>query len=241
MVSARACAMTFNRLVDAPFDRANPRTCNREIPSARIKLRWAWAFMVLCGLIFFLSAGMLNALALTLSPLALAIVLFYSYTKRFTLLTHFVLGLSLALAPLGGWIGVSASLELFPVLLGVTVLLWVAGFDIIYACQDVEVDRRLGLHSLPAVMGVKKALGLSALLHFLALVILLLPLWLCSERLGTGWLYALGCLAIGYLLLVEHVVVDPRRPASMNFAFFHVNALISTCLLVTSMGDLWLG
>ncbi len=236
MVSARSAAMAFNRLADLAMDSVNPRTAARALPRRLIGRGFVIGFVVAASLLFVFAAAMLNRLALKLSPVALAIILLYSYTKRFTWLTHFVLGLSLACAPVGAWIAVTGRLAPLPLYLGVVVVLWVAGFDIIYACQDIDFDRQAGLHSFPARFGVSAALRLSALLHLSMIVLLGLVLW--KEQVGT--LSLTGLALVAALLAYEHSLVKPTDLSRVNTAFFTVNGWISVLLFVTTGIDiLW--
>lgn len=236
MVSARSAAMAFNRLVDLPFDARNPRTAGRALPRKQLTRGFVGMFVVLSCAAFLCAAAMLNPLALELSPAALAIVLGYSYMKRFTWGTHFFLGLALSCAPVGAWIAIRGDLTAIPVLLGVAVLLWVAGFDIIYSCQDVEFDRGERLYSMPKRFGVAKALWISGLLH-LCMVILLGILFL---KAGLGMLSLTGLGLVALLLAYEHSLVRPGDLSRVNAAFFTVNGWISVLLfVVTGVDILW--
>jgi 4-hydroxybenzoate polyprenyltransferase len=250
MVSARSAAMAFNRVVDREIDAANPRTRTRHLPAGLVSVRSAAAFTVMAsvgfvlGTLFFLP----NVLPLCLAAPALALLLTYSYSKRFTWLTHFWLGAALMLAPVGAWIALrgeavmAAPGDLAPALvLGAGVLLWVAGFDIIYACQDAAFDVQAGLHSVPARIGVPRALQLAAACHaamIAALAMLPLTHWLSGPRLDLGWIYAAGLAAVGALLVYEHRIVRPDDLTRVNVAFFHVNAVVSFGLLVVGSVDL---
>jgi len=234
MVSARAAAMVFNRILDRGLDARNPRTRNRSLPAGRLGLPFAWAFTAGSAAVFVLGAGMLNQACLLLSPLALAVVLGYSTVKRFSALTHLVLGVALALAPAGGWIAVRADFGLEPLLLCLAVALWVAGFDILYACQDVEFDREAGVHSLPAALGVGAAMAWSAVLH-LAMLLLLAGL---GRRADLGWIYVLGVAVAGLLLGYAHWIVRPGDLRRIETAFFTSNALLGLVLLAATFLDL---
>jgi len=229
MLSARSAAMAFNRLVDSAFDAQNPRTANRVLPRKVLTRGFVIAFILTASLLFIFSAAMLNALALKLSPLALAIIFLYSYTKRFTWLTHFFLGLSLACAPIGAWIAIQGTITRVPLILGLAVVLWVSGLDIIYAAQDVVFDCRARLHSIPARFGVAGALWISVLLHLCMLAILAGLFWM--EGLGTLSLIGLGLVAV--LLGYEHSLVKPSDLSRVNTAFFTVNGWISILMCVT--------
>jgi 4-hydroxybenzoate polyprenyltransferase len=228
MVAARSAAMGFNRLVDLRYDRANPRTSARALPRGLIGAGFVAGFVAVSALVFVAAAAMLNPLAGVLSPVALAIVFFYSWTKRFTWGSHFFLGLGLACAPIGAWVAVRGEIGFPSLVLGLAVLLWTAGLDVIYACQDVEFDRGARLHSIPQRFGVPAALWISALLH-LAMVLLLA--WL-FRREGLGPLSLLGVGAVAALLAYEHSLVRPSDLSRVNTAFFTVNGWISIVLFV---------
>ena len=227
MVGARNAAMGFNRLADHRLDAINPRTAERELPRGRLSRGAVWAFTLVLAALFVLAAFMLNPLCGWLSPLALAIIFGYSFTKRFTWASHLVLGLSLAIAPVGGWLAVSGKFSWVAWLLGAAVLFWVAGFDVVYACQDVDFDNRHGLLSIPASFGVPRALLLARLFHIGALAALA----------GVGWLaalhpvYWLGWLTIGLLLAWEHRLVRADDLSRIGVAFFNMNGVISVLYL----------
>lgn len=239
MVAARSAAMAFNRLADRRIDARNPRTASRHLPAGRLSVRAVAIFTILSSILF-VAATLLflprNPWPLMLSGPVLAWLLGYSYAKRFTSLAHAWLGLSLALAPVAAWIAIQADLAWPPVWLGAAVLLWVTGFDIIYACQDAAFDRTAGLHSLPARLGETRALRLAALCHLLMLGALV-GLGL-SYPLGT--LYFTGVAAAAALLLYEHALVRPDDLSRVNVAFFHVNVVISMGLLAVTAADLLL-
>jgi len=231
MVGARSAAMTFNRLIDRHIDRANPRTANRELPTQQISYRFAWFFTVGASLLVVVAAWRLNPLAFRLSPLVLAILFFYSYTKRFTQFSHLVLGFCLGMAPVGAWIALRGRLgweDSLIVLLGLAVMCWVAGFDIIYACQDVEYDRRAGLFSLPARWGLVAALRVARLLHLVMVGLLAVLVWLFP----LGLLAWLGLLLVASLLVWEHSLVRAHDLSRVNAAFFAVNGYIGILLLL---------
>jgi 4-hydroxybenzoate polyprenyltransferase len=228
MVGARSAAMAFNRLVDRDYDSSNPRTAGRELPRGRVGPGAVRAFIVGASLLFFLAAWMLNPLAFALSPLALSIVLGYSYTKRFTSYSHLFLGLSLGIAPVGGWIAVTGSLDPEPFILAAAVLFWVAGFDVIYACQDVDFDRGTGLYSIPATLGIARALRISALFH--AIMILLLAwAFILFELSVASWL---GLALVALALVWEHRLVKPNDLSRVNTAFFSINGVVSILLFL---------
>jgi 4-hydroxybenzoate polyprenyltransferase len=233
MVGARSAAMTFNRIADWKLDALNPRTQSRALPTGRIGLGFAVLFTLLsCGLLV-VAAHQLNPLAFRLSPVAIAILLSYSFTKRFTLLSHLILGLCLGMSPPAAWIALRGELSVSVLLLGAAVMLWVAGFDIIYACQDVEFDHALGLHSLPRRYGIRAALYSSAALH-----VVMLGLLVAVMRLeNLGWIAALGLLAVAALLAYEHALVKPSDLSRVNAAFFTVNGYISLLFFFTWAAD----
>jgi len=234
MVGARTAAMAFNRIADERFDSLNPRTAGRPLPSGRLTRRWALGLLLLSVSSFVAAAAALNRLCLILSPAALAVVLSYSLSKRFTFLTHFHLGASLGIAPIAAWIAVTGQPAWPPVLLGLAVMFWTAGFDIIYASQDVEFDRQTGLHSLPARFGIATSLQVSTVLHaFMVLLLLLLPL-----TMNLGWPYRIGVLAVAAILVFEHVIVRPDDLSRVNAAFFAANGWISAGLLAATAIDL---
>lgn len=246
MVGARSAAMAFNRLVDRDIDGQNPRTALRHLPAGLLTLRSVIAFTLLSAAIF--CAGTLlflpNWLPIVLSVPVLLFLLGYSYAKRFTSLAHFWLGIALMLAPVCAWIALRgeillvAPLDLLPALiLGLAVLAWVSGFDIIYACQDADFDRQAKLHSVPARLGVAGALRLAAACHLVTLVLFAVLPWLCPQ-LGLGWIYGAGVLIVAGLLAYEHALVKPGDLTRVNAAFFNVNAVISLGLLVVGAVDL---
>jgi len=233
MVGARSAAMAFNRIADREYDAANPRTRDRAIPAGLLSLPFAWGFTVASAALFFLAAAMLNRLTLALAPLALASVLLYSYTKRFTSLSHLALGWCLSIAPTGAWVAVRGAFDsAVPLLLSLVVLLWTAGFDVLYACQDYDFDRRAGLRSLPARLGVARALTVSRLLHAGAFAALL-GLYFAA---GLGALALLGVLLTGALLVYQHSLVRADDLSRLNAAFFTTNAFVSVILLATFGG-----
>ena len=235
MVGARSSAMGFNRLVDIELDRRNPRTADRALPTGRLSAKEAWLLVIAAAALFFWSAAMLNRLALMLSPLALAIVWGYSYTKRYTVWSHLLLGLCLGIAPVGAWIGVRAALDWPPMLLAAAVALWTAGFDIIYACQDLDFDRREGLFALPARWGIARSLRASSALH--AAMMGLLLWWGLSVEMGSVYFAGLGLIAL--ILVYEHSLVRPTDLRRVNAAFFTANGVVSIGLLLFTLADLF--
>jgi 4-hydroxybenzoate polyprenyltransferase len=238
-VAARTAAMGFNRLADAELDARNPRTAAREIPAGRVRPRAAWALVVGSGALFVAGAWLLNPLAGWLAFPVLAVLLGYSWMKRVHWSAHLVLGLALGLAPLGAWIAVRGEIDgsMVPALwLALAVLSWVAGFDLIYACQDADFDRRSGLHSIPARFGVARALALSALLHVGTLVALLLVGWSA----GLSWIWWASLTLAGLLLLWEHRIVRPDDLSRVNMAFFTLNGWLGLLLFAGLALDRWL-
>src|SRR6478672_7315385 len=230
MVGARSTAMAFNRLADRRFDARNPRTAMRALPAGLLSVSFVWAFTIASAMLFLLAAAMLNRLTLILAPVALASVLLYSLTKRWTQFSHIVLGWCLSIAPTGAWIAVRGEFgSPVPLLLSLVVLLWTAGFDVLYACQDYDFDRSEGLHSIPAKFGIAKALWISRALHagaFLALIWLYLVTHL-------GPVALIGVIATAALLLYQHRLVRPDDLGRLNAAFFTTNAFVSVILLAT--------
>jgi 4-hydroxybenzoate polyprenyltransferase len=223
MVAARSAAMAFNRLVDAKLDAANPRTAMRAIPAGSLSSGFVAAFVVVTAGLFLLGAGMLNRLTLELAPVALVVVLSYSYMKRVTRWSHLVLGLALGIAPAAAWIAVRGSLDLRIVVLTAAVLLWVGGFDVLYACQDFEHDRKVGLNSVPQAFGLNAAFWIARAMHA---GMLLMLVWLIA-LFGLGKLAMLGVVVVAALLCYEHLIVSPKDMRRMNAAFFTLNGVIS--------------
>ncbi|QNI33622.1 UbiA family prenyltransferase [Alloacidobacterium dinghuense] len=228
MVTARSAAMAFNRLADADLDAANPRTSNRAIPSGLLTRGFVAAFTVFMAVMFVLAAAQLNRLTLWLSPVALAILLLYSYTKRFTRWSHLFLGLSLGVAPAAAWIAIRGSLDPRILVLTAAVLFWVAGFDVLYACQDAEHDRRHGLNSVPAAIGIGGAFWMARTMHAVMLAFLL---WLV-HLFALGTLGVVGIVVVAALLLYEHLIVSPTDMRRLNAAFFTMNGVISVVFFV---------
>jgi 4-hydroxybenzoate polyprenyltransferase len=236
MAGARSAAMGFNRLADHAIDARNPRTAARELPRGVLSRAEVAAFVLASAAVFVFAASRLNPLCLALSPVALAIVCGYSYTKRFTALSHVVLGLSLAIAPVGAWLAIRGRFDVVPVLLGLAVLAWVAGFDTIYACQDVEFDRREGLHSIPAALGPGRALLLSRALHGAA-VLLLASLYVLTPL---HPVYLAGVAGVALLLGYEHSLVRADDFSRVDAAFFTVNGWISVLYFAATAVSRWL-
>ncbi len=234
VIAARSAAMGFNRIVDLEFDRLNPRTKNRELPTGKLTLKQAWVFVVVSAATFIFAAYQLNWLAFWLSFPTIAWLFGYSYTKRFTDWSHLWLGSALGIAPVGAWIALKGTIELPPILLMIAVTCWVAGFDIIYATLDEDFDRRIGLHSLVVRYGPKKALWVSRLLH--CLFLLALAAFGLASKLGIAfwlaWLFIVGFIAY------EHSIAEPGNPQKVNIAFFTVNGIVSVLLFLATALDL---
>ena len=234
MVFARSAAMAFNRYLDKNFDALNPRTAIREIPSGIISANSALLFTIVCSILFMVCAYLLNPLCFYLSPVALSVILGYSYTKRFTPLCHLILGLGLSLAPIGAYLAVTAQFALVPVLISVAVLLWVSGFDIIYALQDEEFDKTQGLHSIPAAVGKAKALRISELLHLVCALVLM---YVYASG-GFGWLYLAGWFIFITMLVYQHSLVKPNDLSKVNIAFMTANGIASIVFAVFVILDI---
>lgn len=234
MVGARSAAMSFNRLADWRFDALNPRTKDRALPKGILTPLQVMIFIILTGTIFIFATSRLNPLAFKLSPLALFIVFFYSYTKRFTILSHFFLGLSLSLAPIGAWVGVKGVIELPALLLGSAVVFWLIGFDILYALEDIDFDRKTGLKSIPQKLGIKKSLYISRVSHFIT-VLLLFSLY---PLLNLGHIYLIGLAAITGLFIREHSLVKENDLSKLDIAFFNMNGYISVVVFLATLADL---
>ncbi len=238
MFGARSAAMTFNRLIDRKFDAENPRTANRELPSGKLSVSFAWAFLIVSVILFEIAAYSLNWLTFALSPVALFCILGYSYAKRFTSFAHLILGWSLAISPAAAWIAVRGAIDSeIPLLLSLLVMMWTAGFDVLYACQDFEFDKKAGLRSIPARFGIKRALRIARLFHAQAFIVLLL-LFLITDL---GWLAFVGVLAVGALMIYQHTLVKADDLSRMNAAFFTTNAMVSIILFLTFGGAVFLG
>lgn len=233
MVGARSAAMAFNRIADREYDAENPRTSNRALPAGLLSVGFVWGFTAISALLFLLAAAMLNRLTLLLAPVALASVWLYSLSKRWTLLSHLLLGWCLSIAPTGAWIAVRGALDSpVPLLLSLVVLLWTAGFDVLYACQDYDFDVQVGLHSIPQHFGIARALLIARLLHLAAFAALLALYWI--THLGVFALIGVGTAAA--LLVYQHRLVRAGDLSKLNAAFFTTNAFVSVILFVTFGG-----
>jgi 4-hydroxybenzoate polyprenyltransferase len=246
MIFARSAAMAFNRLADQRFDAANPRTAGRHLPAGKLTRRTVWLFLAACSAAFcastalFLLASPPNPWPLILSVPVLVFVFAYSYTKRFTALSHFWLGASLFLAPVAAWVAIRGLDALaIPIVMGAAVLFWVAGFDIFYACQDVEFDRKARLSSVPARVGVRASLWIALVCHVFMMAMLVALFWVAAPYLGGIYLVGIG--AVGMLLAYEHSLVRPDDLSRVNQAFFHVNAIVSLGLFAVVLLQLVVG
>ena len=234
MVGARSAAMAFNRIVDARFDKENPRTQDRALPSGKINVGNYAVFLVASSALFIFSAWMLNSLAFYLSPLALAIVFFYSLTKRFTAFSHFWLGLAISIAPVGAWVAIREEISFTSLLLGAAVIFWLIGFDILYACMDIEADRANRLHSIPERFGIETALKMAFASHAVMVVFLLV---LLEPTVLLGWVYLAGVALVAGLLVYEHSLIKKDDLSKVNMAFFNVNGIISIGLMAFVIVD----
>jgi 4-hydroxybenzoate polyprenyltransferase len=233
MVGARSTAMAFNRIADREYDANNPRTSNRALPAGLLSVSFVWAFTLVSASLFLLAAAMLNRLTLWLAPVALASVVLYSFSKRWTLLSHLLLGWCLSIAPTGAWIAVRGALDSpVPLLLSLVVMLWTAGFDVLYACQDYEFDVKAGLHSVPKTFGIARALLIARGLHIGAFAALVALYWITH----LGIFALIGVVATAALLFYQHRLVRSDDLSKLNAAFFTTNAFVSLILFVTFGG-----
>jgi 4-hydroxybenzoate polyprenyltransferase len=236
MVGARSAAMTFNRIVDRGFDQTNPRTERRALPAGDLSTRFAAGFTIVSAALFVVAAWMLNPLCFYLSFPMLGILLGYSYTKRFTSLSHVVLGFAIGMAPLGAWLGIRGEFALTPVLLSAAVMLWIGGFDIIYACQDVSFDRRVRLFSMPARWGLAAALRVSTVFHAGTVFFLIAV----ARNGGLGVVAYVGIAVVAGILYWEHRIVAPDDLSRVDMAFFNLNGYVSVLLLASVAADVLL-
>jgi 4-hydroxybenzoate polyprenyltransferase len=228
MVGARSAAMTLNRIIDLRYDRENPRTRMRALPTGALSVGFAWAFAVAASAVLVIAAWQLNPLALELSPVALAVLFFYSYTKRFTLWSHVVLGFCLGMSPAAAWIAIAGSLDARMLILCAAVTLWVGGFDVLYACQDIEYDKSAGLFSVPKRFGIARALAIARAMHVVMIALLGWLAW----SFHLPWPAWVGIAVVAALLAYEHSLVSPDDLSRMNAAFFTVNGYISLLFLL---------
>jgi len=228
MVAARSAAMTINRIADLRYDKENPRTRMCALATGALSVSFAWIFTLVAVVVFFLAAWQLNPLALKLAPLALAILFFYSFTKRFTSWSHFFLGFALGISPAAAWIAITGSLDWRMLILCAAVTLWVGGFDVLYACQDIDFDRQSGLYSIPKRFGIANALWIARVMH---VGVVLLLAWLAASF-GLPWPAWAGIVVVAALLAYEHSLVKANDLSKLNAAFFTVNGYISMLFLL---------
>lgn len=235
MIGARTAALCLNRLIDLKIDQANPRTSNWVLPSGRLSPNKVWMTVLGSLLLLFYSAAQLNPLCFKLAPLAVLVLWGYSYTKRFTWWCHLILGLAIGIGPVGAWIAVSNSFALEPVVLGLAVACWIAGFDTMYACQDIDFDRKHHLYSIPARFGGRGALIFSALFHVCTLLFFILT----GIMLEMGCFYYIGVILAGIILIYEHLIVRPGDLSRVNFASFKINHYVGLIIFATTLGDIF--
>lgn len=231
MIGARSGAMGLNRIIDREIDAANPRTANREIPSGKIKVRDAAIFTLISLAVFIFAAYNLNPLCLKLSPIAIAVLILYSYTKRFTWMAHFVLGIAISAAPLGAWIAVRGTFDLKIIPLSIAVVFWLAGFDVLYALQDMEFDKKYGLHSIPQRFGIKNSLILSRIFHLITWSLLVANGIIFNLNIA----YWIGMCIVACLLIYEHSLIKHNDLSRLNMAFFNMNGYISIAVFVSTL------
>ncbi len=236
MILARNTAMAFNRYADKKFDKLNKRTAIREIPAGIISPAAALTFVIVNAILFIITSGFINILTLILSPVALLVILGYSYTKRFTPLSHLVLGLGLSFAPVGAYISVTGEFSLVPVLYGLVVLTWVGGFDIIYSLQDINFDRDNSLFSIPASVGAKMAAIISLMLHMISIALIII----IGLITGSSLVYYIGSLFFGGLLIWEHIIVKPDDLKNINMAFATFNSLAGIIFVAFAIADIYI-
>lgn len=234
MVGARSAAMGLNRVIDKVIDGKNPRTAGRAIPAGLLSSKEVLLFIVIALGLLFIATSQLNTLCMELLPIAVFFLVIYSYTKRFTWACHLILGLTIALAPLGGWVAVTGKIDLVSLVFYFTVAFWTAGFDIIYACQDIEFDRKEGLYSIPSRFGIPKALFLAKFFHFLTAVGFM-GLYFLTEL---SWVYFAGIILAYIILIYEHRLVSPKDLSKLNTAFFTMNGVLSVLVFTFTFVDL---
>ncbi|HSH25693.1 MAG TPA: UbiA-like polyprenyltransferase [Massilibacterium sp.] len=235
MVGARSAAMSLNRVIDAQIDKRNPRTKERAIPAGLLKKAEVYVFIIISFILLFFAAYKLNMLAVKLLPIAVFFLVIYSYTKRFTWACHLVLGIAIGLAPLGGWVATAGSLDLNAFLLFLAVMFWIAGFDVIYASQDAEYDKKEGLYSIPSYFGLEKALTMARMMHVVSFVAFI-ALFFTNDYLG--YIYLTGVLISGVIMIYEHAIVKPNDLSKVDLAFFTMNGTLSVVMFIFSIGDL---
>lgn len=234
MVSARTAALCLNRIIDRHYDRANPRTSDWVLAAGKLSVGWIWLFVIACFGILVYSAGQLNELCLRLAPLAVFILWGYSYTKRFTWWCHLILGIAIGIGPVGAWIAITGTFDWQPIVLAAAVACWIAGFDTMYACQDIEFDRSQGLYSIPARFGEKGALRFSSVFHIFTVIFLILT----GIILHLGFLYYSGVIFAGLVLLYEHIIVKPGDLSKVDLASFKINRFVGLIIFITTLMDI---
>ncbi len=234
MVSARTAALSLNRIIDRHYDRANPRTSDWVLAAKKLSVKWIWLFVLLCLALLFLAASQLNELCLKLAPLAVIILWVYSYTKRFTWWCHLILGIAIGIGPVGAWIAITGTFDWQPLFLAAAVACWIAGFDTMYACQDIEFDRKHGLYSIPARFGERGALIFSAIFHLFTIIFLILT----GLILNLGLVYYLGVVFASTVLTYEHIIVRPGDLSRVNFASFKINRYVGLIIFITTVADI---
>ncbi len=234
MVSARTAALCLNRIIDRHYDRANPRTSDWVLAANKLSVKWIWVFVFVCLALLFFAASQLNQLCLKLAPLAVIILWVYSYTKRFTWWCHLILGAAIGIGPVGAWIAITATFDWQPLFLAAAVACWIAGFDTMYACQDIEFDREHGLYSIPARFGEEGALIFSAVFHLFTVLFLIST----GLILGLGLVYYLGVAFAGTVLTYQHIIVRPGDLSRVNFASFKINRYVGLIIFITTVVDI---
>ncbi|MGC4376288.1 UbiA-like polyprenyltransferase [Fictibacillus sp. Mic-4] len=237
MVGARNIAMSLNRVIDEKIDQKNPRTSMRAIPAKLISKTEVYIFIALSFILLLVSCYMLNWLCVQLLPIAALFLIIYSFTKRFTFLCHIVLGITDGIAPLGGWVGATGTLSWPAFILFIGVTFWIAGFDVIYATQDAEFDKKRGLYSIPSYFGIPRALMISRCFHVITFIAYLSLGWITPEL---GWIYFIGVIVSGGLMIYEHSIISPNNLSKVNVAFFNMNGILSVAMFIFSLGDLLL-
>ncbi|NLJ72089.1 MAG: UbiA family prenyltransferase [Syntrophomonadaceae bacterium] len=234
MVTARTAALCLNRIIDRHIDRANPRTSDWVMAANKLSVKWIWFFVFLCFALLLYAASQLNELCFKLAPLAVAILWLYSYTKRFTWWCHLILGIAIGIGPIGAWIAITGTFDWQPLFLAAAVACWIAGFDTMYACQDIEFDRANGLYSIPARFGERGALRFSAVFHIFTVIFFILTGFI----LGLGLVYYLGIFFAAIVLFYEHLIVKPGDLSKVNFASFKINRYVGLIIFITTLIDI---
>jgi len=234
VLGARSGAMGFNRIADAKIDARNPRTANRDIPAGKISVKEAYLYVIVSFGLYFFAAYMLNPLCLYLSPVPFLVFILYSYAKRFTFLCHIILGVALGIAPIGAWVAITGSLDLGIIIMGIAILFWASGFDIVYACQDIDFDRDEGLFSIPRYLGLRNSLYLARFFHLIAFLLF----YISGSMLDMGMIYSLGVFISGFFMFYQHAIIKPEDLSRLDMAFFNLNAYISLTICVFTFVDL---